>query len=113
MRTLILIFLLTLFSLPGYSQLSRLDEIGSTNSSSGSDGSSICLTPEEWAALEDQIWAETQKTVEEAVKAAVIPYMAVIEKRDCQIKGLRTTLVVTVGISAVCLGAWCLMSIVR
>jgi hypothetical protein len=113
MRTMILIFLLTLFSPPAFSQLSRLDDSASTISSSASESGNICLSPEEWDALEDQIWAETELTVKEAVEAAVLPYAAAVEKKDREIKGLRTTLVVTVSISVVCLGGWVLMSLVK
>jgi hypothetical protein len=40
----------------------------------------ICFDASAWAALEDQVWAETQRTVAEAVDAAVAPHVA-FEKR--------------------------------
>jgi hypothetical protein len=102
-----------LWQTPGCSQPLNVDVNGFTISSSASARGEICLSPEEWDALEDQIWAETQRTVEDAVRAAVVPYVAAIEQKDRQIKGLRTTLVVTVSISAVCLGGWALMSLLK
>lgn len=44
----------------------------------------LCLSASDWNALEDQVWAETQKTVEEAVKAAVAPLK--IEMKNLQIQ---------------------------
>jgi hypothetical protein len=68
----------------------------------------LCLSESEWAALEDQVWAETQKTVEEAVlaavEAAVVPYQKkidtlelTVQARDRQILWLKVGIGVSIG----------------
>jgi hypothetical protein len=55
--------------------------------------------------LEDQVWAETQKTVEEAVKAAVGPYITVVKRQECEIIWLKVGIIV-IGVVAGGLGLW-------
>ncbi len=84
-----LIFLVTLWSLMVFAPPLHADVSASTTSSSGSERSSICLTPEQWDALEDEIWKETEKTVTEAVEAATIPlYHQIVaqQKTICWLK---------------------------
>lgn len=103
MKSLILIFLLILCPILAWSLPSR----------PAGNGFTTCFTNSELEAFEAAVQAETEQTVKEAVGAAVLPYVAAVEKKDRQIKGLRTTLVVTVSISVVCLGGWVLMSALK
>ena len=96
MKSLILIFLLTLCNSLAFSQPSTPAKAESTT----------CFSNSELEAFEEAIQAETEKTVKEAVEAAVAPYKIKIEqqgiiivRRDRTIVWLKIGLGVSLGAS--------------
>jgi hypothetical protein len=77
-RLLLLAFLLTLWTFP----LSSLPSTPVVNEWP------LCFSESEFLALEDQVWAETEKTVKEAVNAAVVPYEAAIGALEADLKAM-------------------------
>lgn len=75
---IIAILLLILCTSPLFSQSSPKPENAYTH----------CFTNDEWAAFEEEVWAEEQATVKEAVTAAVEPYVFKLEEKDKQITRL-------------------------
>jgi len=71
----ILIFLLILCSFPAFSQ----------SSSAPAKSCTHCFTDTEWAAFEEEVWAEEQTAIKEAVDEAVKPYIIEIKKQDRQL----------------------------
>ena len=71
----ILLCLLILLALPLYSQSSPKPASDYTH----------CFTDIEWAAFEEEVWAEEQRAIKEAIDVAVQPYMAIIRQQDRQL----------------------------
>jgi hypothetical protein len=46
----------------------------------------LCFDESAWNALEEQIWAETEQTVVEAVNAAVAPYRITVDRMEWELK---------------------------
>jgi hypothetical protein len=68
----------------------------------------LCFSESEFLALEDQVWAETERTVKEAVEAAVAPYKAVVKRQEGTILWLKVGIGVSLG-AAVGLGLWAVL----
>ena len=65
----------------------------------------ICLSASEWNALEEQVWAETQRAVNEAVeevannhKVYEAQLRAEIDSLNCQLKGWRIAAFASLGV---------------
>lgn len=58
-------------------------------STPASSESMTCFKNSELAAFEAAVQAEMERTVKEAVQAAVLPYVAAVEKKDRQLKALE------------------------
>ncbi|MCX6035246.1 MAG: hypothetical protein NTV38_09775 [Chloroflexi bacterium] len=68
-------------------------------STPASSESTTCFTNSELAAFEAAVQAEMERTIKEAVEAAVLPYVEAVEKKDGQLKTLRICLGVSVGVA--------------
>lgn len=89
----ILVFLLILCSSLLYSQSSTKPANVYTH----------CFTDTEWAAFEEEVWAEEKATVTEAVNAAVEPYKLKVNALKLENTWLKIG-VVTIGVF--CFGGW-------
>jgi len=77
--------LLILCPILAWSQPSSEPAKDSTTSSSATE-KTHCFTDTEWAALEDEVWAEEQQAIKEAVEAAIKPHIEYEAKISAELR---------------------------